>query len=272
MTSTSSSPDSPGLRASDAEREHVAEALRRHHLDGRLDTEELQERLERAYAARTTGELAPLLADLPGEREPARRPRPSAPWPAPPLPPRLARRRRSSSRSSSRCCRSRRPAPSPTATPGRCRSSRCWCCCASRGGARAAGPCGGLVADHPALIAVQRGVAVLTMALIATQFFLAGAAAFGATSFDAHKAVGSALVLVVLLAVLVAALVRRFVVHAAVLLGVTVLQLVLGSVGADEPWIGAFHGLNALAVMGVGGARARRAFAGREPAGGPRPA
>src|SRR3954451_7829452 len=85
MTSTSSSPDSPGLRASDAERERVAEALRRHHLDGRLDTEELQERLERAYAAPTTGELAPLLAALPGEREPARRPRPSAPWPAPAL-------------------------------------------------------------------------------------------------------------------------------------------------------------------------------------------
>src|SRR4051794_5960493 len=84
MTSPSSSSDS-GLRASDAERERVAEALRRHHLDGRLDTEELQERLERAYAARTTGELAPLLADLPAEREPARGPRPFAPFGAPPL-------------------------------------------------------------------------------------------------------------------------------------------------------------------------------------------
>src|SRR3954466_6418254 len=167
---------------------------------------------------------------------PARQPRGAAP-----ARPGGAGRRGSSSRSSSRCCRSRRPAPSPTATPGRCRSSRCWCCCASRGGARAAGPCGGLVADHPALIAVQRGVAVLTMALIATQFFLAGAAAFGATSFDAHKAVGSALVLVVLLAVLVPPPPRRFVAHAAALLGLTILQLVLGTVGADEPWVGAFH-------------------------------
>src|SRR5690349_4241393 len=84
MTSPSSSPDS-GLRASDAERERVAEALRRHHLDGRLDTEELQERLERAYAARTTGELAPLLADLPAEREPGRTPRRHAGFPVPPL-------------------------------------------------------------------------------------------------------------------------------------------------------------------------------------------
>jgi hypothetical protein len=87
MTSPSSSPDSPGLRASDAEREHVAEALRRHHLDGRIDTEELNERLDRCYAARTTAELRPLLADLPAdEREWRRAPRrPYAVWPAPPL-------------------------------------------------------------------------------------------------------------------------------------------------------------------------------------------
>jgi DUF1707 SHOCT-like domain len=84
MTYPTSSADS-GLRASDVERERVAEALRRHHLDGRLDTEELQERLERAYAARTTGELAPLLADLPAERQPGRGPRPFAGFAGPPL-------------------------------------------------------------------------------------------------------------------------------------------------------------------------------------------
>jgi Domain of unknown function (DUF1707) len=84
MTSPSSSPDS-GLRASDTERERVAEALRRHHLDGRLDTDELQERLERAYAARTTGDLAPLLADLPSGREPGRGPRPYGAFPGPAL-------------------------------------------------------------------------------------------------------------------------------------------------------------------------------------------
>src|SRR3954464_5746453 len=82
MTSPSSSSDS-GLRASDAERERAGEALRRPPLDGRLDTEELQERLERCYAARTTGELAPLLADLPAEREGGRAPRAFSPWPVP---------------------------------------------------------------------------------------------------------------------------------------------------------------------------------------------
>jgi hypothetical protein len=64
------------MRASDAERERVAEELRRHHLDGRLDTDELQERLGRCYAARTSADLAELLSDLPGEERRAA-PRPS---------------------------------------------------------------------------------------------------------------------------------------------------------------------------------------------------
>jgi hypothetical protein len=67
------------LRASDADRERTAAELRRHHVDGRLDTDELQDRLGRCYAARTRGELDGLLADLPAE-EPARHrsPRPRA--------------------------------------------------------------------------------------------------------------------------------------------------------------------------------------------------
>jgi Domain of unknown function (DUF1707) len=81
---TSPSDLSPDLRASDADRERVAEALRRHHLDGRLDTDELQERLGRCYAARTEGELAALLTDLPGERA-GRAPRPPAPRPGLPV-------------------------------------------------------------------------------------------------------------------------------------------------------------------------------------------
>ena len=122
------------------------------------------------------------------------------------------------------------------------------------------------MADHPALIAAQRAIAVLTMALIATQFFLAGAGAFGATSFDAHETVGSILVIVVLLAVVVAALVRRHAVHALVLLGVTVLQVVLGSLGTDEPWVGAFHGLNAHAVMAAAGTLLRKVLVSPAPA------
>ncbi|MEA2382877.1 MAG: hypothetical protein QOH72_2848 [Solirubrobacteraceae bacterium] len=122
------------------------------------------------------------------------------------------------------------------------------------------------MADHPVLLAAQRGLASLSMALVATQFFLAGAGAFGATSFDAHKTVGSVLVLVVLAGLLVAALVRRHVAHAAIFLGVTVLQLVLGTVGSDEPWIGALHGLNAIAVLGAGGTFAQKAWGRGTPA------
>jgi hypothetical protein len=67
----------PDIRASDAERERVATLLRDHAGDGRLDADELGERLERAYAARTRGELDTLTSDLP-----ARTPRP-APEPRP---------------------------------------------------------------------------------------------------------------------------------------------------------------------------------------------
>jgi hypothetical protein len=55
----------PEHRASDAEREAVADRLRAAAGDGRLDPDELEERLAAAYAARTTGELVPLTADLP---------------------------------------------------------------------------------------------------------------------------------------------------------------------------------------------------------------
>ena len=122
------------------------------------------------------------------------------------------------------------------------------------------------MADRALPAAAHRAIQSLAMALIAAQFFLAGAGAFGATGFDAHKTVGSVLVLVALLALIAAALARRLVGHAAAFFGVTVLQLVLGTVGADEPWVGAFHGLNAAVVMGVGGSLASRAWASPQPA------
>lgn len=52
-------------RASDAEREAVAERLREACAEGRLTFEELSERSEAAYTALTSGELAVLTADLP---------------------------------------------------------------------------------------------------------------------------------------------------------------------------------------------------------------
>ncbi len=61
-------PVDPNLRASQAERDRVVDSLRRHAGEGRLDVEELEDRVERALTARTRGELAALEADLPRER------------------------------------------------------------------------------------------------------------------------------------------------------------------------------------------------------------
>jgi hypothetical protein len=70
------------LRASDTDREQFVEALRQHHAEGRLTVEELEERTERAYAARTLGDLDALGGDLP----PLQRPAAPAPGTAPPGP------------------------------------------------------------------------------------------------------------------------------------------------------------------------------------------
>ena len=53
------------LRASDADRERVAEVLRSAAAEGRLDLHEVDERLHAVYAARTYADLEPLVRDLP---------------------------------------------------------------------------------------------------------------------------------------------------------------------------------------------------------------
>ena len=53
------------LRISDADRHQVAEILREAAGDGRIDLDELDERLEATYAARTYADLVPITFDLP---------------------------------------------------------------------------------------------------------------------------------------------------------------------------------------------------------------
>lgn len=53
------------LRASDADRERAAAALRDHFAAGRLTQDEFDERLQAVYAAREQGKLRELTADLP---------------------------------------------------------------------------------------------------------------------------------------------------------------------------------------------------------------
>ena len=54
----------PDLRASDADREAAVERLRVAALDGRLDSDELEQRLAEAYSARWCSELSRLTADV----------------------------------------------------------------------------------------------------------------------------------------------------------------------------------------------------------------
>jgi hypothetical protein len=53
------------IRISDADREHVAARLREHFAEGRLSSEELDERISAALSAKTFGDLRHLMADLP---------------------------------------------------------------------------------------------------------------------------------------------------------------------------------------------------------------
>jgi hypothetical protein len=63
------------MRAADADRDRIVERLRGAAAEGRLSAEELEERLETALAAPTYAELDTVVADLPPEPSPARRPR-----------------------------------------------------------------------------------------------------------------------------------------------------------------------------------------------------
>ncbi|MFE9402692.1 DUF1707 domain-containing protein [Streptomyces sp. NPDC006530] len=65
----------PALRASDADRDRIADILRDALAEGRLDAAEHSERIDAVYRAKTLGELEPLVKDLPVSGV---RPRPAA--------------------------------------------------------------------------------------------------------------------------------------------------------------------------------------------------
>jgi uncharacterized protein DUF1707 len=65
----------PAVRVGDREREDAVASLSRHATAGRLSADELEERVEVAYRARTAGELDVLFADLPADAGAVGRPR-----------------------------------------------------------------------------------------------------------------------------------------------------------------------------------------------------
>src|SRR5262245_24402909 len=77
-------PRDRSLRVGDKEREAVSAILRRRHLEGRLDIDEFQARLERCLEAKTYAELDELIADFPRdevERRRSAQPLRRRPWP-----------------------------------------------------------------------------------------------------------------------------------------------------------------------------------------------
>src|SRR5262249_8514136 len=82
----SGSPRDRSLRAGDKDRDAVSEILRQAHVEGRLDNDEFQARLERCLKAKTYTDLDGLITDFPREGADARPIRQHArwrPWPAP---------------------------------------------------------------------------------------------------------------------------------------------------------------------------------------------
>ena len=72
---------SSGLRLSDADRQEALDVLGEHFAQGRLDRDELDERSDAVWSAKTHGDLSPLFADLPGSA--AATPRPRSRWRGP---------------------------------------------------------------------------------------------------------------------------------------------------------------------------------------------
>lgn len=62
------------IRASDADRDRIADILREAMAEGRLTAEEHGERVDAVYRAKTVGELEPLVRDLPAPGGAAARP------------------------------------------------------------------------------------------------------------------------------------------------------------------------------------------------------
>ena len=65
MTTQGGASFDPNMRAGDADRERLVEQLREHHAAGRLTLDEFDERMQKAYEAKTYGELGTLTRDLP---------------------------------------------------------------------------------------------------------------------------------------------------------------------------------------------------------------
>jgi Family of unknown function (DUF6220) len=105
-------------------------------------------------------------------------------------------------------------------------------------------------------------LAWLILAGLVVQFYLAGAALFGAMTFQPHRTLGyllGAAILLLLVVALVARPGRRLVGLTALLAGLTVVQVLLPSLRTGVPWVAALHIPVAVAIAAQSAAIARAA-------------
>ncbi|SRR5579884_471498 len=113
---------------------------------------------------------------------------------------------------------------------------------------------------RPVFTRVFQGLAWLVLAGLLVQFYLAGAALFGATTFQPHRTLGSVLAVAVLLLLVLAVVARpsrRLVGRTALLAGLTIVQVVLPSLRPNLPWVAALHGVVAVGIAAQAAAIAR---------------
>jgi hypothetical protein len=68
------------MRISNAERQDIADTLSKHFAEGRLDSDEFDERVSKVMNAKTRGDVAGVLDDLPRFAPPPPEPRPRRPF------------------------------------------------------------------------------------------------------------------------------------------------------------------------------------------------
>ena len=102
---------------------------------------------------------------------------------------------------------------------------------------------------------IYQGLAWVFLAGLLIEFYLVGAAIFGAgVSFMPHRMLGSALVILAILfpvLALVGRLGRSLIGFSLLLALLTIIQVMLPSLRVNVPWLAALHPVNALALMGV---------------------
>ena len=108
---------------------------------------------------------------------------------------------------------------------------------------------------------IYTGLAWVVLAGLLLQFYLAGTALFGATTFAAHRSLGMTLALPVVALPLLAIAGRmgwRLIGISALLLVLTVVQMRLPDLRDNISWVAALHPVTALALGGVTSVCARQ--------------